>query len=138
LPISRAEAIIVENKVNLLTLPARPRTIGLGALGRAVSELRVVPWLATMPIAYWGDLDVEGYQILSALRAVFPQTRSVLMAAAAVHRYRPLATAGTGNRCAAPAHLSPEETAAFELCRDQNLRIEQERIPPRDWHWPYY
>lgn len=40
LPIRDIEVIIVENKVNLLTLPMRRRTIGFGALGRAVSELR--------------------------------------------------------------------------------------------------
>jgi Uncharacterized protein conserved in bacteria C-term(DUF2220) len=56
----------------------RRRSIGLGALGRAVSEMRAVPWLATTPITYWGDLDVEGFQILSALRAAFPHTRSLL------------------------------------------------------------
>jgi hypothetical protein len=70
-PVRDAEVVIVENKVNLLTLPPRRRTIGLGALGRAVSELRSVRWLATVPITYWGDLDVEGFEILSALRAEF-------------------------------------------------------------------
>lgn len=37
----------------------RSRTLGLGALGRAVSELRYIRWLATTQITYWGDLDIE-------------------------------------------------------------------------------
>jgi len=33
LPVSEARVLIVENKVNLLTLPKPPRTIALGGLG---------------------------------------------------------------------------------------------------------
>ncbi len=128
-PVGDAEAMIVENKVNLLTLRPRPRAIALGALGRAVSELRAVPWLATIPITYWGDLDVEGFQILSALRAAFPHTRSLLMDVAAINRYRYIAGTGTGITFAAPAHLTADELLAFEICLKENLRIEQERIP---------
>jgi hypothetical protein len=129
LPIRDAEAVIVENKVNLLTLRPRPRSIGIGALGRAVSELRAVPWLGTIPITYWGDLDVEGYQILSALRAAFPQTRSLLMDVATINRYRSLACAGTGSIFSVPTHLTAEEALAFGICLRESLRIEQERIP---------
>jgi hypothetical protein len=131
-PISNAKAVIVENKVNLLTLRLCPRTIGLGALGRAVSELRAVPWLATVPIYYWGDLDVEGFQILSALRAEFPHTKSMLMDAAAVRRYQSIAGSGTGNSWSRPAHLTSDEASAFDICSEGNLRIEQERIPLDD------
>ncbi len=131
-PVREAEAIIVENKVNLLTLRPRRRSIGLGALGWAVSELRVVPWLSTIPITYWGDLDVEGFQILSALRAEFPHVRSLLMNAAAVSRYQSLAGAGTGSSYPTPAHLTPDEALAFDHCRQGNLRIEQEGIPLDD------
>lgn len=130
LPVKNAEAIIVENKVNLLTLRPRSRAIGFGALGRAVSELRAVPWLATIPITYWGDLDVEGFQILSALRATFPHTRSLLMDVATVNRYRSIAGAGTGITYTSPPHLTADELLAFGICSEENLRIEQERIPP--------
>jgi len=131
-PVRDAEAIIVENKVNLLTLRPRRRSIGLGAFGRAVSEMRAVPWLATTPITYWGDLDVEGFQILSALRAAFPHTRSLLMDMAAINQYRSIAGAGTGNRFSVPPHLTADEALAFDTCLQENLRIEQERIPLND------
>jgi hypothetical protein len=49
-------AIIVENKVNLLTLPSLPRGIGLGGLGNSVVLLRYLPWLNDVPIVYWGTL----------------------------------------------------------------------------------
>jgi hypothetical protein len=123
------EVIVVENKVNLLTLPSRPRTIGFGGLGRAASELRRLPWLAKVPLTYWGDLDVEGFQILSEVRSQFPQTRSVLMDERTVERFRHLAVPGNGGQPAAPLRLTEVERKAFELCRDENLRIEQERLP---------
>jgi hypothetical protein len=131
-PVRDAEAIIVENKVNLLTLRPRRRSIGLGALGRAVSEMRAVPWLAKTPITYWGDLDVEGFQILSALRAAFPHTCSLLMDVSAINRYRSIAGAGSGNRFSVPPHLTADEALAFDICLQENLRIEQERIPLND------
>ena len=130
LPIRDVEVIIVENKVNLLTLPTRRRTIGLGALGRAVSELHSVRWLATTTITYWGDLDVEGFEILSALRAEFPHVVSLLMDVATITRYRSLAVPGTGRQPSLPPHLTTTELLAFDLCRQENLRIEQERLPP--------
>jgi len=128
LPVRPARVVIVENKVNLLTLPSCPRTIGLGALGRAVSELRAVGWLATTPIVYWGDLDVEGFEILSALRAEFPHVRSILMDEAALARHEHLAVSGTGNCPAPPPHLTADELLAFNQCAQGNIRIEQERI----------
>jgi hypothetical protein len=130
LPVHDARIWIVENKVNLLTLPPSARTIAVGALGRAIVELRSVPWLARLPIFYWGDLDVEGFEILSALRAEFPQARSMFMDATALANYRHLAVQGTGRKPAIPPHLTPPELQAFSECVGGNLRIEQERIPP--------
>jgi hypothetical protein len=107
LPVHDARIWIVENKVNLLTLPPSARTIAVGALGRAIVELRSVPWLARLPIFYWGDLDVEGFEILSALRAEFPQARSMFMDATAFANYRHLAVQGTGRKPAIPPHPTP-------------------------------
>ena len=122
-------AIVVENKVNLLTLPCLSRTIALGGLGCAVIDLRYVSWLATTPLTYWGDLDVEGFEILSSLRSVFPQTRSILMDTRALERWRSLAGPGTSRHRDIPPHLTAGESEAFLFCRDNNLRLEQERIP---------
>lgn len=122
--------LIVENKVNLLTVPQGTYAIGLGGLGNGIALLRYVPWLATTPVTYWGDLDVEGLMILSSLRALLPQTSSVLMDDAAVATWRHLAVTGTGRSPSdAPPHLTQGEQRAFELCAAHNIRIEQERIP---------
>lgn len=126
---SPLEVVVIENKVNLLAFPARARTMALGALGRAVTELRDVAWLTRTPLWYWGDLDVEGFEILASLRRIFPQVRSVAMDQATFMAYRSLAVAGVGRSPSAPRELTDSERIAFELCRDANLRIEQERLP---------
>lgn len=121
--------IIVENKVNLLTVPQGRYAIALGGLGNGLSLLRYVPWLAAAQLTYWGDLDVEGLAILSSLRGMFPKTQSVFMDDGAVAAWRHLAVQGTGSISTAPPHLTAGELGAFLACSDHNLRIEQERIP---------
>lgn len=129
LPVSKATVLIVENKVNLLTLPPLHRAIGLGSLGDNVTVLRSVPWLLHSPIYYWGDLDVEGFEILSSLRSFLPHVQSILMNSDTLARWRSLAVPGTGAAPAVPRDLSAAEQAGFEMCRNFNLRLEQERIP---------
>lgn len=122
--------LVVENKVNLLTVPRGRYAIALGGLGNGLSLFRYVPWLATARVTYWGDLDVEGLAILSTLRAMFPHARSVFMDEAAVKAWRHLAVAGTGRAPAVvPPHLTQGEQSAFLICAEHDLRIEQERIP---------
>jgi len=122
--------IIVENKVNLLTFPPLPSAIAIGGLGNAIVDLSCITWLADRRLWYWGDLDVEGFEILSRLRSRFPQVRSLLMDAATVERWKDqLAVSGTGRKPDPPVLLNDGELAAFELCSANNLRIEQERIP---------
>ncbi len=79
LPVRDCEVVIVENKINLLTLPMRKRTLALGGLGRAVSGLYRIEWLNSLPINYFGDIDVEGLQMLAHVRNQWPQTRSWMM-----------------------------------------------------------
>ncbi|MBA3314345.1 MAG: hypothetical protein H0T47_13795 [Planctomycetaceae bacterium] len=129
LPIEGVGVFIIENRVNLLTFPPQHRAIALEGRGCAVTDLRYVPWLVNVPVTYWGDLDVEGFRILSSLRALFPQTQSILMDVPTLGRWRELTAAGTGKRPEVPPHLTGPEREAFEQCRDGNLRLEQERIP---------
>lgn len=129
MPVRADLAIIVENKVNLLTLPCFPRGIGLGGLGHGAVLLRYLMWLSHMPIVYWGDLDTEGFEILSSIRAVFPQAQSLLMGLDALDRWRHLAVSGTGRKPDIPPHLTETEQSAYLRCRDENVRLEQERLP---------
>jgi hypothetical protein len=129
LPAKFVRAFIVENRVNLLTFPQQDRGIALGGLGRAVTDLRYVTWLSDAGIWYWGDLDVEGFQILSSLRSLYPQTRSILMDVGTLDEWRHLSVQRTDSKRDTPPHLTEDELSAFYRCRDDNLRVEQERIP---------
>lgn len=134
LRVTGANTIVVENRVNLLTLPLLARTIAIGGLGNGASLLRHVTWLETAPLRYWGDLDVEGLAILSRVRALYPASESIFMDRATLERYRSLVV--RGNDCdaasATPPGLTAGESDAFTACRTENLRLEQERIPHRD------
>lgn len=123
-------ALIVENKVNLLTLPRITGAIAMGGLGDGVLDLRHIPWLSRIPIWYWGDLDVNGFEILSRLRTIFPHVQSLLMSEEVLLEWRErIGAPGNGRTGAELPNLAPEESRAFQICSADNLRIEQERIP---------
>ena len=129
LPVTDCHIFIVENKLNVFTLEQSPRSIVLGGLGMGVSLLREIAWLQCNPVTYWGDLDVEGFEILSQLRAFCPKTKSFLMDDSAVEKYRHLSVEKKRRNVREPNNLNPEELAGFQICQTDNLRIEQERIP---------
>lgn len=131
LPVRDVEVVIVENKINLLTLPWRRRTVALGGLGRAVSQLYRVEWINSLPINYFGDIDVEGLQMLAHVRNQWPQTRSWMMDQATLEEFRELIISGNDHspELEPPVELTDVERAAFIACRDNSWRLEQERIP---------
>lgn len=129
LPVNRVRIMIVENKINLLTLPAMERTIALGGLGNGVTQLGDIGWLHENPIYYWGDLDAEGFVILDRLRQSLGRVRSILMTETVLNTFQNLATPGNASEPKELAHLNAEERACYEtLCRS-NRRLEQEHLP---------
>jgi hypothetical protein len=132
LEIPATTVLIVENKMNLLTLPPLLGALGIGSLGNSVTDLRYLEWLARKPLWYWGDSDVDGFAILSRLRTMFPHVQSFLMNGASVARWKEsLGSPGNNNPGGPLANLTSAEQAAYAECRVSNLRIEQERIPPQ-------
>ncbi len=123
---------IVENKMTFLTLP--PVTNGLAIWGKGfqVSLLRELTWLAGCDIWYWGDLDAQGFAILSQLRGYWPQTRSFLMDGATLAKYQEFVVAGTAVSELALTNLDEGETAVYQQLRHHNWRLEQERISQAD------
>jgi hypothetical protein len=74
--------LVVENKTTLyttLTLPKMNDTIAIFGSGFSVFNLKNVRWFDNLKLLYWGDIDVQGFEILSQFRTYFPQTKSVLM-----------------------------------------------------------
>ena len=128
LPVNHCRVIIVENKTNLLTLPPMPKTIGIFGEGKGVSQLLRIGWLDRSEIYYWGDLDLEGFEIYAHLKFRFPQTRSFLMDLPTIQQFEHLGTAGNGSQTEVPRELNADESEAFRYLQKKNLRIEQEHI----------
>ena len=129
LPVCRATVVIVENQLNLLTLPQMTRALAIRGEGKAVTRLRRLKWLADNPVVYWGDIDVAGFQILSSLRTFCPHVRSVLMTDSVLRDHAKLVLAGSGAEFVEPRNLVDDELTAFRQCHQRNLRLEQERLP---------
>jgi hypothetical protein len=126
--LSNVRVVFVENQVNLLTFPQLDRTLAFFGMGKNITHFFQCDWLRTVPILYWGDLDVEGFEILAMLRRQFPQVRSMLMDLETIHSFEQLATPGNGHAPNTPAELTEPESAAFNYLKTNNLRIEQEHL----------
>jgi hypothetical protein len=127
--IDSPEIWIVENQVTLMTLPPIERGIAFFGQGKAVTRLFDIAWFQDRHIHYWGDLDVEGFEILAMLRRTYPKTKSVLMDMVTIRTMEHLATPGTGRSPIVPNELTEAEAEAFLYLRTSNLRIEQEHVP---------
>ena len=120
--------IVTENEMTFLTLPTRKDTFAIFGGGFKVSDLGLVSWLADCPIFYWGDLDAQGFQILSSLRALFPHVTSVMMDWETFSAFSAFCVTGTPTAARQLPYLTPEEHALFLHLAENNLRLEQERI----------
>jgi len=123
--------MITENKMTFLTLPALPDAFALHGGGFKVSGLSAIPWLRECPIIYWGDLDAQGFQILSQLRAILPHVVSLMMNEATLRTFSGFCVAGMPCSVRQLPYLTPEEHALFLHLTEGNIRLEQERISHR-------
>jgi len=130
LPIEKV--IIVENKTNLhtvaLTFPMEEKTIVIFGSGFKVENLKNAEWLKTTEIIYWGDLDVQGFEILSQMRGYFKQTKSLLMDEKTFEKYFENDN-GTLSKVKSLLNLTDQETSIYEKLKKNNWRLEQEKIP---------
>jgi len=120
--------IITENLMNFRTLPDLSNSFALWGKGFNVAILKDVEWLTHCQIIYWGDLDAQGFQILSQLRSYFPQTISVMMDRETFDIFQEFAVQGTVCKIANLSYLTPEEHDLFTDLSKQTIRLEQEKI----------
>lgn len=127
LPIKRV--LVVENKTTLyttLTLPKMNETIAIFGSGFSVSNLKNVRWLDSLELLYWGDIDVQGFEILSQFRTYFPQTKSVLMDNQTFDKFFE-DDRGTPTNISTKLNLTDEEQQLYDTLKTNNWRLEQEK-----------
>ncbi|ROI11040.1 hypothetical protein EGH90_02310 [Kaistella haifensis] len=129
LPIKRV--LVVENKTTLyttLTLPKMDETIAIFGSGFSVYNLKGAQWLINVELFYWGDIDVQGFEILSQFRSYFPQTQSMLMDKTTFEKFFEN-DSGTPTNVSTKLNLTDGEQQLYEVLKINNWRLEQEKIP---------
>jgi len=119
---------IVENKMNMLTFPPIQKSIVVWGHGFGVDIMKNVEWLKTKKIYYWGDLDAYGFQILSEIRTHFEQVESFMMDRQTFDLFYE-GDKGTETNVEKDLCLTSEESEMFKYLKENNLRLEQEKIP---------
>ena len=128
LPVRRV--FITENKVNGYRLPMMAGSMVLFGMGYGVVELaRKAVWLRDIEVIYWGDLDSNGFDILSQLRAELPGVKSMLMTPELWTCYSEAVVTDEGDCQRIPDRLTVREKQAWAMGREHHARLEQERIP---------
>ena len=143
LPYQPRLVIICENRDSALWFPQVDGAIAVQGDGMAGTATLVgIDWIARAErVLYWGDIDVHGFQILSAYREGGLDVQSILMDAATFRAFERFGTMvdmrGRSLQPKPDAKPLPGLTAAenalyLELCSPDHTgprRIEQERIP---------
>ncbi|MCD8404760.1 DUF2220 family protein [Tenacibaculum dicentrarchi] len=126
------KVIIVENKTNLhtiaLTLPEMEKTMVIFGSGFKIENLKNATWLDKIEILYWGDLDVQGFEILSQMRNYFPKTKSFLMDETTFDKFFENDN-GTLSNVNISLNLTEKEMIIYKKIKRNNWRLEQEKIP---------
>jgi hypothetical protein len=129
LPIGKV--LVVENKTTLyttLTLPKMDDTIAIFGSGFSVFNLKNVLWFDNLKLLYWGDIDVQGFEILSQFRSYFPQTQSILMDKQTFDKFFEDDN-GAPTNISTRLNLTDEEQQLYDILKTNNWRLEQEKIP---------
>ena len=90
--------------------------------------MKDVEWMKTKKIYYWGDLDAHGFQILSEIRTHFVQLESFLMNRETFDKFFDEDT-GAETNVEKELCLTQEEDEMFRYLKENNYRLEQEKIP---------
>lgn len=123
---------MTENEINFLAFPDVPDSMAVFGAGSGFDHLLHVPWLAEVPIHYWGDIDTHGFAILDQLRGYAPHATSLLMDRETLLAHREFWGVEEKPTQRNLSRLTGNEHGVYDDLRDNrlqpNLRLEQERI----------
>lgn len=136
LSIAPRSALVVENEITYLSVDVPGDGIVIWGKGFEVDRAGRLPWLAGIPVTYWGDIDTHGFAILDRLRAWLPSVRSILMDRETLLTHRERWVQEDRPAMASLTRLTPAELDLYtDLVTDRlgsRVRLEQELV---DWTW---
>ena len=104
------------------------KAVAIFGSGYSVYNLKNVNWFTNLELLYWGDIDVQGFEILSQFRGYFPHTKSVLMDEQTFNKYFEN-DLGTSTNITTQLNLTDSENELYTILKANNWRLEQEKIP---------
>jgi len=130
LDIPAKTVFIAENKVTVLAFPDYPEAIIIFGLGYAVNLLADARCMQQRKLFYWGDIDTNGFAILSRFRQYYPQARSLFMEQQALDKFIALAGIEAKEKSCQLVleNLTQAENQLFQTLQASLVRLEQERI----------
>jgi hypothetical protein len=97
-------------------------TIAIFGSGFSVFNLKNVRWFDNLKLLYWGDIDVQGFEILSQFRSYFPQTKSILMDKLTFDKFFEDDN-GTPTNISTRLHLTDEEQQLYDILKTNNWEL---------------
>ncbi len=126
---------IVENQITTLSFPKIKDAIVIFGSGYGVKILKDIEWLRDKELYYWGDIDIDGFAILSQARGYFKTIKSIFMDEKTINNFSNFAVKQDANKKAITLleNLTIDEKKIYEKLQNdfygQRYRLEQERIP---------
>lgn len=124
------QVLIVENERSLHQLPDAPDTIAVLGCGFDLTWT-TAPWLRRKRVAYWGDIDTWGLELLAKARKTLPRLTSLLMSREVFDKHKQSSVPEPVPASLEPSlSLTEEEQALYHFLRTEHHgRLEQEFLP---------
>ena len=123
--------LVIENEQSCLALSNVRNTIAVSGGGKNISWMKA-GWLVDKNVGYWGDIDSEGFAILSDARSKLSSITPLMMDEPTVKTFAKRMVPEPDSVSKDPVALTETELALFKGLRaDQyaDKRLEQERLP---------
>lgn len=123
--------LVIENEQSCLALKHVPNTIAVSGGGKNVAWMKA-KWLAEKNVGYWGDIDSEGFSILSDARSKLSSITPLMMDEQTVEAFAARMVPEPDSVSKDPIALTEKELALFKRLRADRYtdrRLEQERLP---------
>ena len=135
LSIACENVYIVENQITTLSFPNMKNSIVIFGSGYGVGTLKNVQWLHEKNIYYWGDIDKDGFAILSQARGYFKNIKSIFMNEEVIDLFKEFGVQDDKNENVFKElkNLTADEQKVYDNLQNNfygnNFRLEQERLP---------